>query len=535
MKLHRARIDVVLEDGSTTTYYLLARDYSIGRGRKNDIVIGDDSVSKYHAKIDFIDEGFSISDNRSKNGSFLNEERVKHKRLSDLDYIRLGDVLIRFFEENRKLMDTEESNKTEKFVEKEFFKFAETRRSGIASSEALHTLLDLSLSLTQAKYGLVFQFDRANKLRLGMGKDARKGEIFKEELELSDWRLISSAIKTHSIKTEFERGRSEGGSFTYLQWRKMAIPLVASRTDSANGVVGSRGVLGVCFFEQDKKITITKKTKSLLSALIDEMTFAMESERLYEDAVEKQEIKNELSLAREIQQKLLPTSHPEIETLEIASFVKPCKEISGDYFDLIPIDSQYVVLAIGDVSGKGIPAALLSSTVQAAIRAQADYTTSPDRIVRNLNRLLITNTASSMFLTLFLGILNTKSGELKYINAGHPPPILISRDREIVELAGTAPALGIVEAEIEPERVTKMKSRELLIMYTDGIIESQNEQRKVYGRKRLLDLTREVVMSKKSKDLDLTSLVDRLRQDVLDFTNSAEQADDLTLLAVRRK
>lgn len=265
------------------------------------------------------------------------------------------------------------------------------------------------------------------------------------------------------------------------------------------------------------------------------MTFAMESERLYEDAVEKQEIKNELSLAREIQQKLLPTSHPEIETLEIASFVKPCKEISGDYFDLIPIDSQYVVLAIGDVSGKGIPAALLSSTVQAAIRAQADYTTSPDRIVRNLNRLLITNTASSMFLTLFLGILNTKSGELKYINAGHPPPILISRDREIVELAGTAPALGIVEAEIEPERVTKMKSRELLIMYTDGIIESQNEQRKVYGRKRLLDLTREVVMSKKSKDLDLTSLVDRLRQDVLDFTNSAEQADDLTLLAVRRK
>jgi len=536
-KMYRASLKIILENGTKAIHYLKPQNYRIGRGRRNDIIIKDASVSRYHAELEYKDEGFSIIDKDSKNGSFLNDEHFTYKRLDDSDCIQLGDVLIHFYDEKHNLPQSGDIAGTDEFVEKEFFKLAENRRNKIAISEVLLTMLDLALSLTQAKYGLIFQFNQANKLKLRLGKNTKGKFISQDKLALSDWRIISEAIKTQNTKTKFEKKQSGGRNghpVEYLEWKKMAIPLIASMADSENEDLGNKGILGICFLEQDKKILISKKRRSLLNALVHEISLAIENEMLYGEAIERRKIRDELSLASEIQQKLLPTAHPQIKDFEFGSFIQPCKEISGDYFDIIPISDQFIAVAIGDICGKGMPAALLSSTVQAAIRSQVDYTTSPDQIVRNLNRLLMQNTADSIFLTLFFGILNIDSSEFDYINAGHPPPIVISQNLTITELAGSTAALGIIEAEI-PQRTIKFESGDLLLMYTDGIIESQNKQKRIYSRKKFLNLINEIFSDKKSQKIKLNSIIDTVKQDILNYTNGAEQMDDLTLLAVRRK
>ncbi|RMF57202.1 MAG: serine/threonine-protein phosphatase, partial [Calditrichaeota bacterium] len=207
----------------------------------------------------------------------------------------------------------------------------------------------------------------------------------------------------------------------------------------------------------------------------------------------------------------------------------------GDYFDIIRLSSKTVGIAIGDICGHGVPAALLSSTVQAAIRSQLEYTLSPAQVMQHLNRFLMESTAESVFVTLFLGILECKSGVLTYINAGHPPPVHISRERTVKELRAGAAALGIVEQDFRCEQEARVLAGDMLLLYTDGVIESQNKQREIYGRKRLLDVVRGGCLNRKGRKPKLSELSGRIKQDVLAFMAGAKQTDDLTLVELARR
>ncbi|NIR52668.1 serine/threonine-protein phosphatase, partial [candidate division KSB1 bacterium] len=284
-----------------------------------------------------------------------------------------------------------------------------------------------------------------------------------------------------------------------------------------------------------EKSEITQRKKELLGTIVQQITFAIENEMLFEQALEKRRIDKELSLAKEIQNKLLPISNPSKEHFEIASFIHPCETVSGDYFDFFAISPTVIGIAIGDICGKGVPAALLTSTVQAAIHSQLEYTESPEQIIRNLNRLLIRNTAESIFLTLFFGLIDLESNQFKYVNAGHPPPIFIQKKSRIKELGGTAPALGVFEGNFDSERSIKFEPGDILVMYTDGLIEGQNPERKIYGRRRLLKQV-DVLFSERNTQLDtLNAVVDSITDDIIHFIGGAKQQDDLTLLAVRRR
>ena len=296
-----------------------------------------------------------------------------------------------------------------------------------------------------------------------------------------------------------------------------------------------QGVVGVLFLSQPRRTKeISDRKWELLNTLVQQITFAIENEMLYEQALEKHRIDRELSLAKEVQQKLLPVSNPNAERFEVASFVHPCETVSGDYLDFFSISPNRVGMAVGDICGKGVPAALLTSTVQAAIHSQLEYTHSPEQIVSNLNRLLMRNTAESIFLTLFFGILDLDAGEFRYINAGHPPPIFISREQQILELGGTAPALGIFETKFNCERTVKFEPGDTLLMYTDGIIESQDARKRIYGRKRLLKLV-EALFLENANPMALEEVIGAITNDLIEFIAGAKQNDDLTLLAVKRR
>ncbi len=531
--LYLAKLRIILDSGRHQDNYLFSQDYKLGRGEENEITIADPSVSRFHAEIKFRNGLFSIIDNGSKNGSLLNNSHFKHQELHDLDCIQIGNVSMHFLEENGKNMLGQ--LRTEEFVQQEFFKFTKNRRTEMTTNDVLKTMFDLAISLIHAEKGFLFECSETCKPKFRFGTNAQGQLKYEKQLSPVDWKIIDEAIKLRDPKiTPNSSGRKTGD---WSGWQRIAAPLFTGKSEeSKNNGIKSDGVLGVCYFCSEKKSRpISEKKQELLNVLIHQMSIAMENETLVSEAKEKRRISEQLAAARITQQKLFPSITGNSEAFKVATFVAPSETISGDYFDIIPVSKSMVGIAIGDICGKGLPAALLAATVQAAISSQLEYSKSPDEIIRNLNRLLIKSTADSVFLTLFFGILDIESGILKYINAGHPPPILVKRDNSMEELGATTFALGIFEPEKEQERAIKFEAHDILIMYTDGVIENQNGNKKIYGRKRLLKLMRSMSATGNIRRRKLETILKKIVEDLAYFSEEKERTDDLTLVAVKRK
>ncbi len=536
-KLYLAKLRVTYDNGQDQTFFLLPQKYTIGRGEDNHIALTDASVSRRHAEIDFQDGAFFICDKNSKNGSLLNNEHFQVRRLHDLDCIQLGNVVLHFYDEKNPARLPQKGEATEEWVLREFLKFSANRHTKVTTNDVLLTMLDLALSLVHADQALILQFDSSNTLRFKIGKKQQGKTLFENRLSEFDWNVINESIRKRQPNIVYKDYGAAG--IAGPSWSKMAIPLISTKDEKQQkDELGVNGVLGVFYLTQNRRNKNLPPSKmDVLGSIVQQVIFAVENDLLYDQTLAKRRIEEELTLAREIQQRLLPIMNPDNEQFEIAHYIHPCDAVSGDYFDFIPIGEppQRFGIAIGDICGKGIPAALLSSTVLAAIRSQLEYTTSPEPIIRNLNRLLIRSTAESIFLTLFFGILDVASGVLKYINAGHPPPILITQDGVIKELSGTTPALGIIEGKLENEHSVEYHSGDVLLLYTDGVIECQNSQKKIYGRKRLQQLLHAMFVGKKLKRIKLETVINRIVTDVKKFIGAAKQTDDLTLLAIRRR
>jgi serine phosphatase RsbU (regulator of sigma subunit) len=533
-KLYRAKLRVTYNSGHDQTFFLLPKKYTLGRGAENNITLEDASVSRLHAEIEYHDGAFVICDKKSKNGSLLNNEHFRMRRLHDLDCIQLGNVVMHFYDEKNNRLP-QKGEVTEEWVLREFFKFSAGKQTKVTTNDVLLTMLDLALSLVHADQALILQFDPLNKLRFKIGKKQQGQTLFENRLSEFDWNIINESIRKREpniVYKDYAKTGSDGPS-----WSKMAVPLISTKDEKRKkDEMGVDGVLGVFYLTQNRKSkSISPGKMDLLNSIVQQVGFAVENDMLYDQTLAKRKIDEELSLARQIQERMLPIVNPDSQTFDIASYVHPCDAVSGDYFDFIAIGADHIGMAIGDICGKGVPAALLSSTVLAAIRSQVEYTTSPEPIIRNLNRLLIRSTAESIFLTIFFGILDTGTNVIKYINAGHPPPILITKGGVIRELKSTTPALGILEDKFEQENSTEFNSGDLLLLYTDGIIECQNPHKKFYGRKRLLKLLHAMFVEKKPRKIKLETVVNRIMLDVKKFIGGTKQTDDLTLLAIKRR
>ncbi len=529
--LFKSKLRVVHESGLNRTHYLFSQDYRIGRDQENDIVIVDASVSRHHAELKYEHGSFCILDHDSKNGSLLNNLQFKRSKLQNHDCLQLGGVVLHFYSEEQSLQPRSNFD-TIQFVQNEYFRLAENRHTNVTTNDVLNTMLDLALSLVHADQAAILEYDDSHDLHLKIGKNL-DGVALDGQRGLFEGVCESQVAK---IACRDEVLDNDGGAAGDPDWEYMAFPLMAIKGNSQKtDELGRNGVLGVCYLNHNKtQNRLSNRKRELLTALMQQIALAVENELLYKESHANRRIRQEIKSAKIIQAKLLPTTHPDIGSLEIRSFVEPCETISGDYFDIIPVSDEFVAIAIGDICGKGVPAALLSSTAQAAIRSQLEYSTSPREIVDNLNRLLIQSTTKSVFLTLFFGILNVTTNELVYINAGHLPPVFVSKAQKLSELSGTTPPLGILEEEFQAERSVQFEPGDLLLMYTDGLIESQNSKHENYGRKRLLKLVR-TIFKASFRDYELDAVVSIVKKDFLSFIGDVRQSDDLTLLAVKRK
>lgn len=246
------------------------------------------------------------------------------------------------------------------------------------------------------------------------------------------------------------------------------------------------------------------------------------------------DIDKELDVAKNIQSSIIPHSFKPFndnKNFEIIGTMLPARRIGGDFFDFFPLGDYKLGFSIADVSGKGVPAALFMTMSRGLLRALGQKTNSPDECLRQLNELLVLENSSSMFVTSFYGILNINTGEVRFSNAGHNPPCIISASGEVSEIGrAQGIALGVTtELDFYTEEYVKLKTNDTLLLYTDGVTEAMNTQRELFGEERLFSFLR------KKGAASLSDLINDLVNEVERFAGGAEQADDITLLAIRYK
>jgi sigma-B regulation protein RsbU (phosphoserine phosphatase) len=265
-------------------------------------------------------------------------------------------------------------------------------------------------------------------------------------------------------------------------------------------------------------------------------------ERLIGVAKEKERLQSELEIAREVQNQLFPTNVPDLRTLQVTGICNPARMVSGDYYDFMCLTENTLAFAIGDVAGKGISAALLMATIQSTMRTQlnagiaaaaaagnggARPQVSTAQLVATLNKQLYANTSPEKYATFFFGLYDDRVGNLLYTNAGHLGPILV-RDGSPSCLEVTGTVVGAFPFTQYDEKSIRLAPGDLLVAYTDGIVEPENEYGEMFGEERLTDLL------VKHADGEGAEVIARVMESVRQWTGEGELQDDMTMLVARR-
>ena len=273
----------------------------------------------------------------------------------------------------------------------------------------------------------------------------------------------------------------------------------------------------------DLQITIDKA--------VEQIEYIRNSQKEHAQLVD---IQSDLSVAREIQQAILPRtfelSMPDAACVDIYASMHAAKDVGGDFYDFFPIDDHRIGFTIADVSGKGVPAAIFMAVSRTLIRAIGMQGSKPNDVMTRANELLCKESVNCMFVTVFYAIYNTKTGEVEYCNAGHNSPYLIHANGQVEALpTSTNCMIGAIEGlDFEPGSL-KMEQGDMLVMYTDGVNEAVNNAFEEFGDQRLLDTL------KQATGLDCRQTIDGLLDSVKIFTDGAPQSDDITLLSFKRK
>lgn len=259
--------------------------------------------------------------------------------------------------------------------------------------------------------------------------------------------------------------------------------------------------------------------------LIIERRTAAEKEN-YRRELERTEY--EMETARGIQQSFLPESPPRVKGFELAALNLPAREVGGDFYDFIPISQDKLGIVIADVSGKGMPAALFMALSRTLVRANTVGKPTVSEAIRRANNLISQDAKSGMFVTLFYAVLDSKRKLLRYVNAGHNPPLLLKETAGgVILLEAKGIALGVLDDISLEERELELASNDVVIFYTDGVTESINEKEEQFGQERL------IAAIEKSIDLPVQDLIDKVKEEVTTFAQGQPQFDDLTLVALK--
>ena len=288
-------------------------------------------------------------------------------------------------------------------------------------------------------------------------------------------------------------------------------------------------IIGVFQIINKKRGVFDQEDELFLKAFSEHAALAIENARLYRASLEHERVEKEMQIAGEIQQRLLPKEIVAIPHYDVAGVAQPCAAVGGDFYDVIPLGDKKFVFVMADVSGKGIPAALMVSTLHASLRAYIQMNTDLGVLAEKLNNLVYVNSPSERFITFFVMILDCATHTVTYVNAGHNFPYLFrSQSSEIVELQASGLPLGMLDNMKYASAQVALGREDVLMLYTDGVTEAMNRTKDQYGEDRLK------VTIQKALGRHPRQIKDDVLDDVKKFIGQEPPSDDLTMLVLKQ-
>src|ERR1700686_2759536 len=547
-------LEVVSPDGARRFVRVTQTPFLIGRGAEtgNHLQLSDRRISRNCAAIVVEANKYYIEDRGQRRGLFVNREKVESRELQDGDVSNFGvddsyEIIYRSAASAVGDSIPHLLTRMEHITGSDVISSASGRLSKLdqllAATALLHSQLPLDeirsimvdhpISVMDADRGVLLEANEKAALHASLARRSGGLRLPPESLAPSQTAIQLALRKQEAVITEdlaqAEMDVQAAQSIVAQRLRAVVvIPLYAfSHAKTTESVANlKRGeFLGVLYLDSRRPAAFSKLDRQLLDAFTDQAASILDNARLVVRERERQRLEQEINIARDIQQALLPRNVRDYPHLSVAGCNFPCLAVGGDYFDVFPLSDQRTAFLLADVSGKGLGAALLTAMLQGVLSGMP-LGTDPARVFNHVNRFLCSHSEVGRYATMFFGILD-QDGEMDYINAGHPSPFLIRHGvAEEPFTEGSYPVGLVQEAEYVTARV-KLEPGDTLILFSDGVTEAMDPGEEVYGVPRL----REVLTGQ--SDCALDKLQKSILESVENFSKGAHQADDLTLLIVR--
>jgi sigma-B regulation protein RsbU (phosphoserine phosphatase) len=554
MAQSEAVLEVISPDGARKYVRVTQTPFLIGRGSEtgNHLQLTDRRISRNCAAIVMEANRFYLEDRGQRRGMFVNQEKVESRQLSD------GDVITFGIEDSYQIIFRAAAGASDEAIPQlltriDHMTSSETTGGGLRrlnmlleATSLLHSqlpldsvlakMIDHAIAVTDADRGLLEEAEqqgRTESLRVRLARRSGGQRLPPESMTPSQT-AIQLAIKQGSpVITEdlaqAEMNLQAAASIVAQGLRAVVvIPLYASSraASEGTGVDVRRGdLLGVLYLDSKRPTAFTKLDRQILDALAADAASILDNARLVERERERQRLEQEIGIARDIQQALLPKNFKDYPHLAVFGVNFPCLSVGGDYFDVFPLDDKRTAFLLADVSGKGLGAAVLTMMLQGALSGMT-LGTDPARTFNHVNRFLCDHAEVGRYATMFFGILD-EGGKLEFINAGHPSPILMRHGKaEEAFTEGSFPVGLVPEAEFATATL-QLEPNDTLFLFSDGVTEAMDPDEQLYGVPRLVG----VLQGK--DELPLEEIQKTVLESVENFARGARQADDLTMLVVR--
>lgn len=404
------------------------------------------------------------------------------------------------------------------------YRISQTFNSSLDLDQVLNSVIDEVIAATRAERGFLMLSEGNRDLVFRAARGLDQNTIERPEFQVSRSVIDRVAREGQPLLTsnaQSEDWLSERRSVVALGLRSvLCVPLQHKGETRGVIYVDNRVQTGI----------FTLADLEYLTSIAASAAIAIENARLYQVAVEKGRLEREIQLALEVQSSLLPRQTPTLKGWEFGALWRPAREVAGDFYDFIPVDSEQLALVIADVTDKGVPAALYMALTRSIVRASMLHVSTPAEIIAHANRLICNDAAYGMFVTLFYAQLDPRTGEMTYVNAGHNPPLLYrTAADQVVRLTRTGMALGIEEQASYAHETVALNPGDLVCFYTDGLTEAYNPQQEAYGMARLEAAVR---AGSRSPVVELTRQV---QASVEQFVGGELLADDITLVVLKRQ
>lgn len=540
-----AELLIQTPDGQTKTVPLTSERLAVGRSSAAELCFPEDAgLSRQHFAFEYQDNQWTVQDLGSKNGTYVNNIPLKARLiLKPGDRITAGHLVVVYapkddpsagvvvFEGDDPSPSTSTvvtslegalTNQTIAFERggpKSSAPIQALIRAGQAFAEArsindlFPVVLDLAIEAVNAQRGVLLFLEGD-----ALVPKAHKGEGFRISTAVRD-RVLNE--RSSILVRDAQLDDAFKGRMSIVEQKvhtMMAVPLQTKDR-----------IIGLIYLDSPFILReFTKDDLNLLTIMANQAAFRIVSAKLSEAEEAEKLISRDLSQAAEIQKRMLPDQAPDVAGADLAGFNAACRTVGGDYYDFFPYPDGRVGLALGDVSGKGMPASLMMMGLQARVQVLAEEPTDLGAFMMRLNKATCAKCPSNRFITFFFCVLDTASGELRFANAGHNPPIIIRQSGEAKMLEGGGPVLGILSIAPYKEETERLEPGDMLVLYSDGVTEATNLDYEEFDEERFIEVLR------RHRDQPAAAIVDAVTKALAEFTGTAPQADDITLLVAKR-